>query len=109
MASPPLSGIGSSPTISKATVAIETNLWLAFQVPNISKAVQFTLGRVNVIEPTLFESEEKTSKDLHGRIQETIEPFKTVKPEDVNSREAALLDLGETHKVTAKAAFLGHG
>ncbi|KAF4967881.1 hypothetical protein FSARC_4648 [Fusarium sarcochroum] len=92
---------------------IEDQLPLAFQVQIASKIVQITVGRLTGVEPTSFwENNEKTVADLHARVQKTLELIKSVKPEDVNSREDAKIDLlwaGKTHSITVKESVLGHG
>lgn len=72
---------------------IEDQLPLSFQVQNTSKVVQITVGRLTGVEPTLLENTEKTVAELRTRVQKTLELVKAVKPEDVNSREEALIDL----------------
>lgn len=72
---------------------IEDQLPLTFQVQNASKAVQVNIGRLTGVEPELFENNEKTIEDLHKRIEKTLDLLKKVKPEDVNSREDALVDV----------------
>ncbi|EEU37117.1 uncharacterized protein NECHADRAFT_52059 [Fusarium vanettenii 77-13-4] len=91
---------------------VEDQLPLSFQVQNTSKVVQITVGRLTGVEPTLLENTEKTVAELRTRVQKTLELVKAVKPEDVNSREEALIDLpwaGKTHQVTVKHAVLNHG
>ncbi|KAF4468810.1 helix-turn-helix-domain containing type [Fusarium albosuccineum] len=91
---------------------VEDQLPLTFQVQNTTKAIQTTVGRLTGVEPTFFENNEKTIAELRQRIQKTLDLLKTVKPEDVNSREDTLIELpwaGQTRKVTVKAAVLGHG
>ncbi|KAJ4175689.1 hypothetical protein NW755_014805 [Fusarium falciforme] len=83
---------------------IEDQLPLTFQVQNISKVVQATVSYLTGVKPALFENDEKTVVDLHKRIQKTLDLLKTVKPEDVNSREDAL-----SLQVTVKAAALNFG
>ncbi|KAM0553276.1 hypothetical protein ACHAPJ_007567 [Fusarium lateritium] len=91
---------------------IEDQKDLTFQVQIASKIVQITIGRLTGVEPEFWENNEKTIADLHARVQKTLELIKSVKPEDVNSREDAKIDLpwaGKTHSITVKEAVLTHG
>ncbi|KAF4951559.1 hypothetical protein FGADI_7334 [Fusarium gaditjirri] len=85
---------------------------LVFQVQTATKIVQTTIGRLTGVEPTLFEDNEKTIADLHARIQKALEVAKSVKPEDVNSREDVKVELPRPDKtlhLTVKEATLNHG
>ncbi|SPJ74182.1 uncharacterized protein FTOL_03912 [Fusarium torulosum] len=91
---------------------VDDQLPLTFQVQNATKIVQVTIGRLTGVEPTPFESNEKTIADLHARIQKTLELVRSVKPEDVNSREDTNIELpraNETLHLTVKEAALRHG
>ncbi|KAF5700371.1 hypothetical protein FGLOB1_10835 [Fusarium globosum] len=72
---------------------VDDQLPLVFQVQTATKAVQTTIGRLTGVEPTFFEDNEKTIADLHARIQKALEAVKSVKPEDVNSREDVQVEL----------------
>ena len=72
---------------------IEDQLPLAFQVQNTTKIVQITVGRLTGEEPTLYENNEKTVKELRVRIQKALDLVKSVKADVVNAREDALIDL----------------
>ncbi|WKT52949.1 DinB/YfiT-like putative metalloenzyme [Fusarium oxysporum f. sp. vasinfectum] len=79
---------------------------------NATKAVQVTIGRLTGVEPTFFQDNEKTIADLHARIQKALEAVKSVKPEDVNSREDVKVELPRPDKtlhLTVKEATLYHG
>ncbi|KAF4499500.1 hypothetical protein FAGAP_4290 [Fusarium agapanthi] len=85
---------------------------LVFQVQTATRAVQATIGRLTGVEPTFFEDNEKTIADLHARIQKALEAVKSVKPEDVNSREDVKVELPRRDKtlhLTVKEATLYHG
>ncbi|KAG5754849.1 hypothetical protein H9Q69_004539 [Fusarium xylarioides] len=85
---------------------------LVFQVQTATKAVQTTIGRLTGVEPTFFEDNEKTIADLHARIQKALEAVRSVKPEDVNSREDVKVELPRPDKIlhiTVKEATLYHG
>ncbi|KAH7147579.1 hypothetical protein DER46DRAFT_671308, partial [Fusarium sp. MPI-SDFR-AT-0072] len=91
---------------------VDDQLPLVFQVQNATKAVQVTIGRLTGVEPTFFEDNEKTIADLHARIQKALEAVKSVKPEDVNSREDVKVELPRPDKtlhLTVKEATLYHG
>lgn len=76
---------------------VEDQLPLTFQVQNATKIVQLAIRFLTGVEPTPFENNEKTIADLHARIQKTLELIKTVKPEDVNSREDTNIELYVAH------------
>ncbi|KAF5638148.1 hypothetical protein F25303_7785 [Fusarium sp. NRRL 25303] len=91
---------------------IDDQLPLVFQVQTATKAVQTTIGRLTGVEPTFFEDNEKTIADLHARIQKALEAVKSVKPEDVNSREDVKVELPRPDRIlhlTVKEATLYHG
>ncbi|WJG37331.1 uncharacterized protein FOBCDRAFT_193650 [Fusarium oxysporum Fo47] len=91
---------------------VDDQLPLVFQVQNATKAVQVTIGRLTGVEPTFFQDNEKTIADLHARIQKALEAVKSVKPEDVNSREDVKVELPRPDKtlhLTVKEATLYHG
>ncbi|RBA18139.1 hypothetical protein FPRO05_11155 [Fusarium proliferatum] len=91
---------------------VDDQLPLVFQVQTATKAVQTTIGRLTGVEPTFFEDNEKTIADLHARIQKALEAVKSVKPEDVNSREDVKVDLPRPDRIlhlTVKEATLYHG
>ncbi|KNB12534.1 hypothetical protein FOXG_12117 [Fusarium oxysporum f. sp. lycopersici 4287] len=91
---------------------VDDQLPLVFQVQNATKAVQVTIGRLTGVEPTFFQDNEKTIADLHSRIQKALEAVKSVKPEDVNSREDVKVELPRPDKtlhLTVKEATLYHG
>ncbi|KAF4441123.1 hypothetical protein FACUT_2891 [Fusarium acutatum] len=91
---------------------VDDQLPLVFQVQTATKAVQTTIGRLTGVEPTFFEDNEKTIADLHARIQKALEVVKSVKPEDVNSREDVKVELPRPDKIlhlTVKDATLYHG
>ncbi|KAG4262883.1 hypothetical protein FPRO03_10246 [Fusarium proliferatum] len=91
---------------------VDDQLPLVFQVQTATKAVQTTIGRLTGVEPTFFEDNEKTIADLHARIQKALEAVKSVKPEDVNSREDVKVELprpDRTLHLTVKEATLYHG
>ncbi|KAG5812438.1 hypothetical protein H9Q74_010741 [Fusarium xylarioides] len=85
---------------------------LVFQVQTATRAVQTTIGRLTGVEPAFFEDNEETIADLHARIQKALEAVKSVKPEDVNSREDVKVELprpDRTLHITVKEATLYHG
>ncbi|VTT68412.1 unnamed protein product [Fusarium fujikuroi] len=91
---------------------VDDQLPLVFQVQTATKAVQTTIGRLTGVEPTFFEDNEKTIADLHARIQKALEAVKSVKPEDVNSREDVKVELPRPDRIlhlTVKEATLYHG
>ncbi|KAG4291901.1 hypothetical protein FPRO06_13154 [Fusarium proliferatum] len=91
---------------------VDDQLPLVFQVQTATKAVQTTIGRLTGVEPTFFEDNEKTIADLHARIQKALEAVKSVKPEDVNSREDVQVELPRPDRIlhlTVKEATLYHG
>ncbi|KAF9768351.1 hypothetical protein IL306_014368 [Fusarium sp. DS 682] len=91
---------------------VDDQLPLVFQVQNTTKVLQITVGRLTGVEPTFFENNEKTIADLHARLQKALELVKSIKPEDVNSREDATVEHpwgGKTLQLTVKEAALFHG
>ncbi|KAM0439270.1 hypothetical protein ACHAQK_006376 [Fusarium lateritium] len=104
-------GINADDSFPQAKL-IDDQLPLTFQVQNATKIVQVTIGRLTGVEPAPFENNEKTIADLHARIQKTIELVKSVKPEDVNSREDTNIELPRSDKTlhfTVKEVALRHG
>ncbi|KAF5023276.1 hypothetical protein F66182_4657 [Fusarium sp. NRRL 66182] len=109
---------------------VEDQLPLLFQVQNTTNIAHITVGRLTGAEPRAFENNEKTLAELRVRVQNTIDLLKSVKPEDVNSREDATTNLqvrtewivarhiltctsssalGKTYQVSVKKAILEHG
>lgn len=85
-------GVDADETYLQARL-IEDQLPFIFQVQNTTKIVQITVGRLIGEEPKLWENNEKTIKELRARVQKALDLISTVKPEAVNSREDALIDL----------------